>query len=344
MPKYVFDPETLLYEAREEPKYLKYIRIAAASLAAAGCVFLYFWLYTAVFRWDLPKTALLKRRAAAWEARMEVMGSRLELYDRVLTGIEQRDDEVYRSIYGLGEIPAEVKHSGLGGINRYAELDRLGTGSSLGLSVRRLDDLFKRVYLQDKAMDEVEQLAREAGDMLSCVPSVPPLVPDHGKVHLSSGFGYRTDPVYGGGERHAGQDMAAPKGTPVYSTGDGVVVQADFRHDGYGNQIVIDHGFGYQTRYAHLSLIRVVPGMKVKRGEQIGDVGSTGKSTGSHLHYEVLYRGNRLNPMSFMDFNMPVDEYRARVDARRADSPVGKRTSATELLRRSKRGGQGNGQ
>ena len=344
MPKYVFDPVTLLYEKREEPACLKYIRIAAALLVAGGCVFLYFWLYTSVFRWDLPRTAMLKRRAAAWEARMEVMASRLELYDKVLTGIEQRDDDVYRSIYGLGEIPAEVKQSGLGGINRYAELDRLGANSSLGLSVRRLDNLFKRVYLQDKAMDEVGQLAREAGDMLSCVPSVPPLVPDHGKVHLSSGFGYRTDPIFGGGERHGGQDMAASTGTPVYSTGDGVVVLAAFRHDGYGNQIVIDHGFGYQTRYAHLSLIRVVEGMKVKRGELIGNVGSTGKSSGPHLHYEVLYRGNRMNPMNYMDFNMPVDEYRAMVDARREDSPVGKRTSATELLRRSKRGGQGDGQ
>lgn len=341
MPKYSLDPETLLYEAREEPKYLRYIRLAAALLVAAGCVFLYFWLYTSVFRLDLPRTAMLERRAAAWEARMEVLGSRLELYDRVLTGIEQRDDEVYRSIYGLGEIPQEVKNSGLGGINRYAELDRLGTNSSLGLSVRRLDNLFKRVYLQDKALEEVGRLAREAGDMLSCVPSVPPLVPDHEKVHLTSGFGYRTDPVYGGGESHGGQDFGTASGTPVYSTGDGVVVQAEFRFDGYGNQIVIDHGFGYQTRYAHLSFIRVVTGMKVKRGEQIGNVGSTGKSTGPHLHYEVLYRNNRVNPMRFMDFNMPADEYRAMVDARREDSPVGKRSSATELLRRSKRGGNG---
>lgn len=341
MPKDVFNPETLLSEGKARPKYLKYIRLAAAALVAAGCVFLYFWLYTSVFRWELPKTAMLRRRAAAWEARMEVLNSRLELYDRVLTGIEQRDDEVYRSLYGLGEIPEEVKQSGLGGINRYAELDRLGANSSLGLSVRRLDNLYKRVYLQDKALDEVGQLARESGDMLSCIPSVPPLMPDHAKVRLSSGFGYRTDPVFGGGERHGGQDMATATGTPVYSTGDGVVVQAAFRHDGYGNQIVIDHGFGYQTRYAHLSVTRVVEGMKVKRGDLIGNVGTTGKSTGSHLHYEVLYRGNRVNPMNFMDFNMPVDEYRAMIDARRNDSPVGKRSSATELLRRSKRGGNG---
>lgn len=338
MPKYVLNPETLLYEEREEPKYLGRIRAAVAILAAAGFVLLYFWLYTSVFHWDLPRTAVLKRRAAAWEAKMEVLSNRLDLYERTLEGIEQRDDEVYRSIYGLGEIPDAVKHSGLGGINRYAELDRLGTNSSLGWSVRRLDDLTKRTYIQGKALDEVGQLARNAGDMLACVPSVPPLLPDPRKVHLSSGFGLRSDPVYGGGENHGGQDMATDTGTPVYATGDGVVTLAEFKSNGYGNQVVIDHGYGYETRYAHLSVITVAAGMKIKRGEQLGNVGTSGKSTGPHLHYEVVYRGNRVNPMNYMDFNMPLDEYRAMIGTRKAESPVGKRTSTTELLRRSKRG------
>ena len=338
MPKYVLNPETLLYEEREDPKYLKPLRLSVAILAAAGFVFLYFWLYTSVFHWDLPRTAVLKRQAAQWEARMEVLSNRLDLYDRTLTGIEQRDDQVYRSVYGLGEIPDAVKNSGLGGINRYAELDRLGTNSSLGWAVRRLDLLTKRAYIQGKALDEVGVLARDAGDMLACVPSVPPLLPDHNKVHLSSGFGYRTDPVFGGSEAHGGQDMATATGTPVYATGDGVVTMAEFKSNGYGNQVVIDHGYGYQSRYAHLSVITVAEGMTVKRGEQIGNVGSTGKSTGAHLHYEVVYRGNRVNPMNYMDFNMSLDEYRSMIGTRRQESPVGKRTSTTELLRRSRQG------
>ena len=341
MPKYVLNPETLLYEEKKDPRFLKPLRLSVAVLAAAGFVFLYFWLYTAVFHWDLPRTAMLRRRAAEWEARMEVLLNRLDLYDRTLTGIEQRDDEVYRSIYGLGEIPDAVKNSGLGGVNRYAELDQLGKNSSLGWSVRRLDNLMKRAYIQGMSLDEVGMLARTAGDMLACVSSVPPLLPDHSLVHLSSGFGYRTDPVYGGGESHGGQDMATGIGTPVYATGDGVVTLAEYATNGYGKQIVIDHGYGYQTRYAHLSVISVTEGMSVKRGEQIGNVGSTGKSTGPHLHYEVVYRGNRVNPMNYMDFNMPLDEYRAMIGSRMEESPVGgKRTSTTELLRRSK---QGNG-
>ena len=340
MPKYILNPETLLYEEREDPRYIKPLRLTVAVLVAAGFVFLYFWLYTAVFHWDLPRTAMLKRRAASWEARLEVLSNRLDIYDRTLTGIEQRDDQVYRSIYGLGEIPDAVKNSGLGGINRYAELDLLGKNSSLAWTVRRLDHMTKRAYIQSKALDEVGGLARTAGDMLACVPSVPPVLPDLNVVHLSSSFGYRTDPVYGGGEQHGGQDMAGAVGTPVYATGDGVVVMAEYSRNGYGNQIIIDHGYGYQTRYAHLSTISVTEGMQIRRGQQIGAIGSTGKSTGPHLHYEVVYRENRVNPMNFMDFNMPLDEYRAMIGTRKEESPVGKRTSTTELLRRSK---QGNG-
>ena len=338
MSKYGLNPETLLYERRDEPRRVRIVRVAVATVLAAGFVLLYFWLYTSVLHWDLPRTAMLKRQAAAWEARLAVLDSRLDLYERTLSGIEERDDEVYSSIYGLGAIPDAVKHAGLGGVNRYAEFDRLGSRSSLGWSVRRLDDLTKRAYIQSKALDEVGQLAREAGDMISCVPSVPPLLPDASKVHLSSGFGNREDPVYGGGEFHSGQDFATAKGTPVYATGDGVVVSARFQFSGYGNEVVIDHGFGYMTRYAHLDTIVIGEGMKVRRGEQIGTVGATGKVTGSHLHYEVLYKDDRVNPMNFMDFNMPLDEYRAMVDKRREDSPVGKRSSTTELLRRRRNG------
>ena len=174
--------------------------------------------------------------------------------------------------------------------------------------------------------------------MISCVPSVPPLLPDASKVNLSSGFGMREDPVYGGGEFHSGQDFATAKGTPVYATGDGVIQSARFQFSGYGNEIVIDHGYGYQTRYAHLNTIIVNEGMKVRRGEQIGTVGATGKVTGSHLHYEVIYQGNRVNPMNFMDFNMSLEEFRAMTGKRREDSPVGKRSSTTELLRRRRNG------
>ncbi len=337
MPKYVFNPETLMYEAQDEPKYLRHIRVALLVVGAAALVFLYFWLYLSVFHLELPRTAALKRRHAEWETRMSVLDRQLDIYEQTLKGIEQRDDDVYRSIYGLNPIPEEVRNSGLEGINRYSELDRLGANSHLRRTVRRLDDLTKRTYVGSKSLDEVGQLSAQAGDMISCVPNVPPILPVAGKFRLSSSFGYRIDPVYGGGERHGGQDFATKTGTPVYVTGDGVVEKTGMQLWGYGNEIVVDHGYGYKTRYAHLNTIEVSPGMKLHRGDRIGTVGNTGKSTGSHLHYEVIYRGNKMNPMNYLDINMPEEEYRAMIEKRSAENAPTTAKSTMELLRRGRK-------
>ena len=268
---------------------------------------------------------------------MNLMDRQLDIYEQTLTGIEQRDDDVYRSIYGLNPIPEQVRNSGLEGVNRYAELDRLGANSHLRRAVRRLDDLTKRTYVRSKSLDEVRDLSRKAGDMISCVPNVPPILPAPGSYRLSSSFGYRIDPVYGGGERHGGQDFATKTGTPVYVTGDGVVEKTGMHLWGYGNEIVVDHGYGYQTRYAHLNTIEVAPGMKLHRGDRIGTVGNTGKSTGSHLHYEVIDKGNRVNPMNFLDMNMPEDEYRAMIERRSEEGRSTAAKSTMELLRRGRK-------
>lgn len=337
MPKYVFNPETLTYEASDEPKYVRYIRVTLLSVVAVGLVAMYFWLYLSVFHFELPRTAALKRRHAEWEARMNLMDRNLDICEQTLTGIEQRDDDVYRSIYGLNPIPSELRNSGIEGVNRYAELDKLGANSHLRRIVRRLDYLTKRTYVRSKSLDEVGELSRKAGDMISCVPNVPPILPVPGNYRLSSGFGYRIDPVYGGGERHGGQDFATKTGTPVYVTGDGVVEKTSMHLWGYGNEIVIDHGYGYKTRYAHLNTIEVAQGMKLHRGDRIGTVGSTGKSTGSHLHYEVIYKGSRVNPMNFLDMNMSEDDYRAMIERRGTEENSSQTKSTMELLRRGRK-------
>ena len=149
---------------------------------------------------------------------------------------------------------------------------------------------------------------------------------------MASPFGYRTDPVYGGTRFHAGQDFAADVGYPVYVTGDGVVEKVNYGFTGYGNEIIIDHGFGYRTRYAHLSRIDVAKGMKVTRGDQIGAIGKTGKATGPHLHYEVIYKGNAINPYSYMNLDMTVEEYIAMITRRREESGTRKK-STLELLK-----------
>lgn len=323
MHKYVYNPETLMYEAKDESRTHRIIRRILLVVCGIGLVIFYLWLYVGVFRFELPKTAVLKKQHARWEARMQVLERQLELCDNTLGAIEDRDNYVYRSIYGLNEIPVIIRNSA-------------PSSSEVSAAMRVVEGLMKRAEVESRSLDEVMGVAKQAGDMIACVPSVPPLVPDLGKVHMSSPFGYRTDPVYGGGEYHSGQDMAADSGTPVYAPGDGVVVSCEYRFNGYGNEIVIDHGFGYQTRYAHLQSTEVVTGMKVVRGERIGTVGSTGKSTGPHLHYEVMYRGVRVNPMSFMDMSMPVEEYKAMIERAGAESSRDRKRSTSELLGRIK--------
>lgn len=333
MAKYVYNPETLLYEAVDESKALKIIRIILLLAGAAALVYLYFWLWTSVFGLELPKTTILRKNNAAWQARTEVVQRRLDLYEHTLEGIEDRDDDVYRSIYGLKEIPYSIKFNGTPDAELYALMDEGGASGDLRSVMRRLDTLSRRAYVQSKSLDELNMVSKQAGDMISCVPAVPPILPEKGSYHLSSPFGYRVDPVFGGGERHTGQDFACDRGYPVYATGDGIVEKSEFKFTGYGNEIVINHGYGYKTRYAHLNTIEVNQGMKVLRGEKIGSVGSSGKSTGPHLHYEVEYRGERVDPMRYMDITMPVDEYMSMIRQRRDESPRDKRSTTSELLK-----------
>lgn len=339
MPKfveYIYNPETLLYEQVGVPAWKVWLRRLGLALGAVAMGFLYFWIYTSVLGLDLPKTARLKKINAEWNSRLEILDRQLDLYDETLTGLEDRDDNVWRSIFGLSEIPDEVKNAGFGGLNRYAWLDESGASPQLKKTMVRLDVMTKRTFIQSKALDEVSLVSRTAGDMVSCVPAVPPIVPEKGTYHISSYFGYRTDPVFGGRRFHEGVDFASDIGNPVYATGDGVVEKVRFQFHGYGNEIVINHGFGYKTRYAHLNTVDVAEGMHLKRGDRIGEVGKTGKSTGPHLHYEVVYRGAQVNPMRYLDMTMSVEEYRAMVD--RPDSPDRqarkKKPSNSELLRR----------
>ena len=244
---------------------------------------------------------------------MEFMNRQLDGYEDALSSLQMRDDDIYRSIFGMHEIPSEVRNAGFGGVNRYSHLEGVDQNGLLRSTAERVDVLSKMSYVQSKSFDEVAQLSRRAGDMASCIPAIPPINPDPSIYRLSSGFGYRIDPVYGRSARHTGVDFAMKPGNPIYSTGDGVVESVKFEFFGYGNHVVIDHGFGYKTRYAHLKNIGVVEGMKVKRGECIGESGNSGKSTGPHLHYEVIYKGNPVNPSNYYDLSITTEEYATMV-------------------------------
>jgi len=224
---------------------------------------LYFWIYTSVLGFELPKTALLKKKNAEWSSKIEVLNSQLDRYDVDLEALQMRDDDIYRSIFGMNEIPQEVRNAGFGGVNRYERYDLIDNDGLLKKTAIRLDVLTKKTYVQSRSFEEVALLSKRAGDMAQCIPAIPPVNPDRRKYKLSSAFGYRSDPISGRRAMHKGVDFAMKPGNPVYATGDGVVESVSFEFFGYGNSLLIDHGFGYKTRYAHMKSIGVVEGMKV---------------------------------------------------------------------------------
>ena len=307
--KYNLNPDTLVYEEAREGRVRRFVRLGWKTALSAAVAALYLWIYFGVLGMEPPKTTILKARNASWQSRLAVMNRNLDRCDEALGSLEMRDEEVYRTIFGMNPIPKEVLNSGFGGVNRYNDLENLGRGSLLRDTYIRLDGLVKETYIQSKAYDEVANLSKQAGDMASCLPAIPPISPAKGTYRLSSGFGTREDPVYGGARRHEGMDFATDVGHPVYATGNGVVEMVSFKYFGYGNMVVVNHGFGYKTRYAHLHTINVVEGMKIRRGECLGTVGRTGKTTGPHLHYEVRYKDSPVNPANYMDLDMSPQEF-----------------------------------
>ncbi len=311
--KYIFNEKTLRFEVKKRSKMSRMVKSATLFAVSICMAALYFWLYTSVLGLEPPKTLILKKHNAEWCSKMEVLNRQLDKYEDALASLQMRDDDIYRSIFGMDEIPAEVRNAGFGGVNRYAHYENLDPDGLLKNTAVRLDILTKKSYVQSRSFDEVAQLSKRAGDMASCIPAIPPINPEPGKYRFTSSFGYRSDPFSGRTTFHRGVDFALKPGNPVYATGDGVVESVKFEFFGYGNNVIIDHGFGYKTRYAHLKSIGVVEGMKVKRGECVGLSGNSGKSSGPHLHYEVIYKNKPVNPYNYYDLDMSPEEYATMV-------------------------------
>lgn len=307
--KYIFNAETLSYEVLERSARSRFIKSLVLFVASLGMAAFYVWIYTSVLGYELPKTVLLQKANARWNARMDIMNSQLDRYENTLEVLQVRDDDVYRSVFGMNEIPLSVRNAGFGGVDRYSWLDASGADSLLKNTFLRLDVLTKKTYIQSKSFDDVLALSKRAGDMASCIPAIPPIAPVPGTYRISSSFGYRSDPISGHSARHEGVDFACKEGNAIYATADGVVEKVQLISFGYGKNVIVDHGFGYKTRYGHMSVISVKEGDRVKRGEYIGASGNSGKSTGPHLHYEVLYKGSPVNPYNYYDLSMAPEEY-----------------------------------
>lgn len=267
---------------------------------------LYMVVWVTLLGGTSPKTNLLRSRNIVWHERYADIGRRLDRCEDQMAQLEVRDDRIYRSVYGMDEVPQAVRRAGLGGENRYDEL----LGTDVLDIVRKVDVLEKRVSIQSESFDEVLHLQQTAGDRAAHIPAIPPVGTEPGSYHFTSPFGYRSDPFGGYSKLHTGMDISCHPGNPVYAPGDGVVYKVESDpHKGYGLNIILDHGFGYRTRFAHLSRIDVVEGQTVSRGDCIGASGNTGRSSGPHLHYEVLYRKEPVNPALYFDMSLSPEDY-----------------------------------
>lgn len=306
--KYYYDAENLAYR-RIVPKRGRNLgRLALFFAAAALFGFLCFVALINTPFFETPKDKLQAREIEDMKIQYEILDRKMEKVDEVLAEIEERDNNIYRAYFNASPIPQEQRKAGFGGVNRYSHLEGLNNSDLVINTSKRLDVISKELVIQSKSLDEIAKLAKDKEKLLAAIPAIQP-VKNEDLRQMASGFGYRSDPFTKIRKFHAGMDFAARTGTPIYATGDGTVSIADNRMSGYGNRIVIRHGYGYETLYGHLSKFKVRAGQKVKRGDVIGYVGSTGRSEAPHLHYEVHKNGEVINPINFYYGNISAKEY-----------------------------------
>jgi hypothetical protein len=305
-PKYKFNHETLSFDKiRLGIKELA-IRLFAYFMGSLFLAVVYFAIFGFIF--DSPKEKALKRELQQLNLQYEIMNREMGNVEKVLGNLQETDDNLYRTIFEAEPIPSSLRDGGIGGVNRYEELEGFNNSELIIETARRLDKIRKKVYVQSKSFDDLIILAKEKETMLRSIPAIQP-ISNKDLKRTASGFGLRIHPIYKIAKFHAGMDFTAPTGTDIYATGDGVVelVKSDRRE--LGNHIVVDHGFGYETIYAHLEGFNVRQGQKVKRGDIIGYVGSTGLSTAPHLHYEVKINGRNVDPALYYFNDLTPDEY-----------------------------------
>lgn len=304
--KFRFDTKTLQYE-KVELKLIDKVR-KILSYLATGIVFSAAVVWIAYSYFDSPKEKQLKREIAFMKLQYETLNERLDQTNDVLAHLQEKDDDIYRVIFEAEPVPSSKRDAGFGGVNRYKKLEDYDASEVVIETTKKLDKISKQLVVQSKSFDEVIQLALNKEKMLASIPAIQP-ISNEKLTRIASGFTYRIHPIYKIKHFHTGIDFTAPRGTDVYATGDGVVKSVDSKSRGYGEHIVIDHGYGYETLYGHLSGFNVREGQRVKRGEIIGFVGSTGTSTAPHLHYEVIKDGEKINPINFFFNDLTPEEY-----------------------------------
>ena len=304
--KYYYDTKSLSYKPIESTgvdKFKSFIVYFTSSGILAFVILIIFFQF-----FDSPKEKRLKNEINNLTSQYEIINNNLEQIELVLDNIQERDDNIYRTIFEADPIPTSIRKQGFGGVNRYKKLSGYSNSDLIINTTKKIDQLTKQLYLQSKSFDEVIDLAKNKSKMLASIPAIQP-VANKDLKRMASGYGYRIHPIYKTRKMHYGMDFSAKVGTEIYATGDGVVSKVKRSKRGYGNYVKINHGFGYETLYAHMSKYIVKKGQKVKRGEVIGYVGNTGISTAPHLHYEVRKDNKKINPVNFYYNDLSPEEY-----------------------------------
>lgn len=309
MPKsqYRFDPESVSFEKESSPFRKRVLLSLGFVVTALLTGFAAFWVFSRFV--NSPKENQLIHENQALRANYELMDKKLNNLEAVLKDVQNRDDNLYRFLLNADPLPNELRNSGIGGVNRYKYLEQLPNTEIAKNTAKHLDKMLKQVYVQSKSLDEIEVLANQRKEMLASIPAIMPIRKELLRSP-PSGYGMRLHPILGIRKMHSGMDFSAPSGSDIFATGDGVVTKVVKKRTGYGIYVVVKHNYGgYETLYAHMIRAKAKVGQKVKRGDVIGYVGSTGRSTAPHVHYEVHRNGKKINPINFYSNDLTPEEY-----------------------------------
>ena len=311
--KFIYNTQTLRYEKVTEPLRTKLLRFIGFLCAAVLTAFIFTLISHKIF--PSPKEKALLREMDQMKSQYSHISLEFERLEKVLSNIQERDAMAHRMIFGMDPIDEDIWNMGIGGHDRYEDFSQFKYSGKLMTSVnQKMDKLSKQLVLQSKSLDTIMHLAEEKEKMLASIPTIRPVLTKK-KLNILSGFGMRIHPIFKIPKMHTGIDFTAPSGTPIQATGDGVVEKVERRKTGYGHNVIINHGYGYKSLYAHMSRMNVTVGQKVKKGQKIGTVGSTGTSTAPHCHYEVFYKGQKINPIHYCMDGLSPDEYKELVEA-----------------------------
>ena len=304
--KYYYNTHTLRYEKLETPLRVKLLRVfgfIAAALVTAAIISLLAFRFI-----GSPNEKLLRAENERMKDRYRELGKEIKKIEQQMKELEDRDKEVYRSIFEATPIPDSARLKDLEKEQQIAKVEGMEQNDLINSIVTTLNNMQSRIHAQKASYKDLGGMVKDKEKLLAATPAIQP-VSNADLKRIASGFGYRIDPVYKTVKLHPGLDFAAPAGTPIYATADGAVEFAGNRGDGYGNNVIINHGYGYKTLFGHMFRIKARSGQRVKRGEVIGWVGSTGKSTGPHCHYEVIKNGNKIDPIYFFYNDLTPEQF-----------------------------------